>query len=371
MRRVETGHPDRREYLVESENKLSFVYIIIAVVAVTVIGNVFKDPSNKPYRVGIEMLAIPVCILIIVKRTWLMIDRAQRILTRRTTVFGIPFGTTKLDLRSIFFVHARAQLVTPSKRPDYVLYTVAMNNGKFDVLDLMDTKSETAARAGAADIAEFLNIPLKDSVVGNPVIIPPASMRPLVERSEILPPAADIAAPPPGMLSMTQADGDRVLVTLPADLNRYVASPVGLAIILFLAALFCLPALGTVLRGQYEGLFFVAIGCGIAAWPVVDIIRCRKSVEILATRLQFRVTVRTPVSGSVDEILSSEIQDIRVESGRLDAAASAPFFRAATPGQDERLAVISPSKIIRFGDGLARHELEWLRAVLLKAVTSK
>jgi hypothetical protein len=373
MRRVDSSHPDRLEYRIESEVKGDLARGIIAIGAFAYLGVVSARLEGKALPVSaivLWILAVLACLVFIFKRTHLDFDRSRMSLIRRRSVFGLPLGSSVRDMKGIFSVHVSSRLIQPSKRPEYVLFCIGLNDGQSDAIHVVDTRHETVARSCAAEIAQFLNIPVMDTTAGDTVVTPPANTRPLHTRPAAPPVFADIAAPPPGMLSMTQADGNNVRVSLPAEINPYVASPVGLGILMLLAALFFLPGLSTVLRGDMAGLSFMAFGAGLACWPVLDVIRSRKRVDIFAARPRFSVTVSTPLSSRADEILPAEIQDIRVESGQLPGRQRTPFFRARETWETERLVVISPGKIIRFGDGLARHELEWLRAVLLKAVTS-
>ena len=78
-------------------------------------------------------------------------------------------------------------------------------------------------------------------------------------------------------------------------------------------------------------------------------------IAVVTVAQALRVTTRGAVFTNTVEISSGELEELRIDSER-----GAAF-----------LIAVSDKKTVKFGEGLPQAELEWLRAVLMRAVAAE
>jgi hypothetical protein len=111
-----------------------------------------------------------------------------------------------------------------------------------------------------------------------------------------------------------------------------------------------MPGQMKLILGLFIGVIFIAVPVLTTLGSVVQKTVSRSIVE--ADPQALRVRRRGLLFGKTEQIPADELEELRFD-------------------QKNCLAAMSDKKTLRFGEGLPREEQEWLRRIILKAVTTE
>lgn len=297
-------------------------------------------------------------------RTGITFDKAAKTVTRW---YGLlfPMWTKVEQLEQYAAVQITQETRKSSSKSSttYTVYPVRLATSGDDTYDISEPREEMEARKLAEEIAKFLDLDILDSTSGAPVRRERGTLdESLRDRLQRTGEAADISAPPPGMRSQYSAEGNTIVFEIPPPpLNPVLILPVigaiafsSIAGYMFLGPLLSDPKAPAQMKwifGGFFGLFFVLVPVGATLGALIAGVTRRARIEADAGSL--RVTRKGLLFSRTMTIPGEELEELRLETTAK-----------------RQLAAMSDRRTERFGEGLSEPELEWMRAVILKAIAA-
>jgi hypothetical protein len=237
-----------------------------------------------------------------------------------------------------------------SKYNVFAIRIIGANGDKLNVCDELD---ELKARVMVEEIAKFTGLKLLDST-GGVLGVREAPMlgKSLREQVQNSTEELNINAPPPKMRSIFTVQGNQVAFKLPPPpFSRRV-----LATILGGTVTFLIIINKRAFPISTQGKWVLCLSLGLLELLIVlgAILRqAHQKITVSADPDHLCLTTKIFLLNKTEEIAGKDLAELRLENHA---------------GQNN-LAALSSKKILRFGYGLPREELEWIRQVLLKALT--
>jgi hypothetical protein len=280
-----------------------------------------------------------------------------------TTWWGLlfPFKSTVRNL-SEFVAVTISREERRSKNGTYIVYPIRLKAKAGKDVDIDTSQNEQAARQTAEEVAKFIDFGIVDSSSGERVERDAGKLdESLRERMARKHQEVSIDAPPQGMRSTYSAEGDRVTFEIPPPgFNFASLLPIGcmgaFALWVFYGAL-------TSATSTFPRWAVIAVILGIFVLvPLLGVLIStfsNRGCTVEASPDGLRMTSKGAFFNRTRVISSDDLEELRVKSSTpRNASAIGPCLEA-----------VSDKQFARFGNGLPREELEWIRAVILKAVT--
>lgn len=302
-----------------------------------------------------------------------VLDRRQGLLI---TWWGllVPFRTKQRKLEA-----DAVRLNTEVRRSDkstYTVYPVRLQYRGKAFYTVGEPQVMKEARASAEQMAKFLNIPLEDETAGTKVVRAPdeldMSLRERLQKKGE--DAKELPPQPENLRAAYDADGDSLLVTVPPT-GLTVIHKIAVVVLLGVGLLGGALLLGFSAFGSGGPSFFDWIMAAFMAFPVLGMVAsilhsAKKSTELRASpdglelvELGLRRKKRFMPVNELEELLITSVVGMQ-KSGQ------GPGLGAFLGGMDKETVVARSDKdTFTFGSGLSREELEWLKALIEKALT--
>ena len=259
----------------------------------------------------------------------------------------IPLWTKSFELAAFNAVSLSREKRGMGKRDTYIVFPIRLLDADLGQLNLCAGQNEIKARVLAEEIAKFIGFKLLDSTGGILDVRAAAtlgeSLRKQVQHSAE---EMNLSAPLYGVRSTFMAQGNQVAFKLPSPSFSFCLVAPGLVCVVMF----------TIFVSSLPGM---PLGMWLLIWlPLLIILgalllQVRRKVTVSAAPAGLRLTTKNILFSKTEEIAGKDLEELRLEnqSGKYN------------------LAALSGKKILRFGAGLSREELEWIRQVLLKALT--
>jgi hypothetical protein len=247
----------------------------------------------------------------------------------------------------------------------------------FPVIEFVD---ELAARHLAEELARFLGLAIVDSASGTPLRREAATLdQPLTERARRLGLPASVPPPPDGMRLTCAIDDGRLTFTAPREpfdpfLLAYLVAPILFSLTVYiclyhgqLSAGLAPEQSAPVLRGMVLilglPLVFGLVGLRAAIYT-------GGSLEVAADGL--RVRTRGGSFFGPAFLPVNELDEVRVGKAAAQWRIKLGDWSVRSDPDAEvlELQLIGKQRIVRFGRGRSRAELEWARDIILQALAA-
>ena len=292
-------------------------------------------------------------------RAGTVFDKTSGIATKWWGILWFPLWSKTFqltDVRCVAVSHERRK----NKNSSYSVYPVRLRGNSGDVLHLTEPRDDLEARRLAEEIAQFLNLPVRDSSLGETVTRSPEELQESL-RDKLLRTNQEVSitAPPASAKSTVSAEGNRVIFNIPPQ-PQAVGCQAGCTLVMLaifgtIVASILGPA--KVSTGLVVG---VVAAIAVVAIAVQIVVAMNTRWEVSADRDGLRVTTIGPVRRHVEEMSAAELEELRVAGRNGDPSSN---LRAG-------LLAISDRKKLRFAEGLSRDELGWMRTLIMKALSS-
>ncbi len=250
----------------------------------------------------------------------------------------------------------------------YSVYPVRLNAEGSKNLDVDIKRNERDARRLAEEIARFISISIIDLTHGKNVVREAStldeSLRQQFARTKQ---EIRIEAPPAAMRSTFTTVGDRITFLIPpekfdSELFFALLIPIGL---LAGFGTWALLGFGTENQFPVRSIPVTILTSLCFLLPIVSLVGyiiSRRSLggTVEASPNELRLTCKRLIGYRTKVISSGDLQDLRIET--LPTRRTAPARHL--------LEADSKKEFVLFAYGLPRQELEWIRAAILKAVTT-
>jgi len=315
-------------------------------------------------------------------RGGIVFDKADRTVTTWWGILFVPLRSKIYQLAEFHAVRLNREKRS-SKNATHIVYPIRLAKAKGE-LTICEEQDELKGRAQAEEIAKFIGFDLVDSTGGLVDVRDAAtlgeSLRVQTQHSET---EVKIDAPPPNMRATFTAQGNQVSFDLPPPrLTGCLLAPLlGMGLVFTIGLfVFFIPLLnGRNTPTHVKWLFGFFFGVLFVLLPLLSILgavlaKVRRKIPVAADPSVLRLATQQLLLTKTEEIAGADLEELRLEtsSGQIElssALASLRPAKAGEPGGPYVLAALSNKKILRFGEGLPREELEWIRQVLLKALT--
>ncbi|HEY3319357.1 MAG TPA: hypothetical protein VGP72_02635 [Planctomycetota bacterium] len=300
-------------------------------------------------------------------RSGVILDKGLKTVTRW---YGLlfPMWTKVQELDTFEEVHmSREERGSGSGR--YTAYPVQLKGSAGAKLEIAEPRTEGESRKFAEEVAKFADLPIVDLSSGIEVRREAGHLdESLREQLARTGQEVDITTPPADMRATFSAEGNAVHFEIPPPPLGCVpvvalVAAIGFScfvLFTFVPALLSfngMPAGVQWIFGAFIGIGFVLLPVGGALLALLSRRNRRGVVE--ADPECLRVSHKGLLLWKRVEIPAGKLEELRIEQP-IHGKNSAP-----------QLAAISDEKTARFGEGLSHEELEWIRRVILKAVTSQ
>jgi hypothetical protein len=401
MRRAVVGNPDQLVYL-DGGGCVVAVGVVFAAAGAFFLFLGLTKPVNfgagplaplwgKLFVTGLSLLFLLLGAAIAVSRSGVTLDRKARTVNRwwgmwrpwgaAAPAAGVPAGVRVLSRPKPRHVTEHTAVtvgreVQRIKDRESIVYPVRIDC--HPAVQLTIFPNELDARHLAEEVARFLTVALVDGTSGTDVRREPDTLgRPLAERVKRLELPATVAPPPDGSRLTYSIENGRLTFTAPREpfdpfLLAFVVGP-----LLFSGAVYFF-----LYRGQNGGL-------GPGAWaPAVGGVLLVLGVPVLlglaalagsvywggslaVTAGGIAVRARGRLFGSAD-LPVMELDEVRVgkAAGRWRVSVGGVSVRSDPNAANLELQLITRNRIVGFGRGRSRTELEWVRDVVLKSIAS-
>jgi hypothetical protein len=296
-------------------------------------------------------------------RTGMMFDRTTGIITQWWGLL-FPMWNSQYDLKKYNRVTISKE-IRKSKNSSTTVYPVRVTGGP-KPLDVNTCADEIEARKYAEVVAKFLEVGITDTS-GDGIVEREAgtldeSLRDRLKRQSE---DVDITSPPPNMRATFEAHGNAVVFYMPPPGFKFslLLPLIGVGIFAFVVLSFFLyPILsdatmqmeGKYIFGGFIGIFFVLLPISVAVLPIFTQMTQRWEVE--ADPIRLRVTTRGMLTRKTEEIQCDDLEELNYTNIKAN--------------QDTALRALSDEKTILFGAGYNYAELDWIRRVILKAISA-
>ena len=369
MQRVNTGDPDKLVYR-EGGGCLSFfglpffaagLFVIYAALAGQMTSKGGK-PASMVLGAAFGLVFATVGAVFLFGRSGLVFDRNTKTVKRW---YGLlfPMWSRSYDIKLFQEVNLGKE-VRRSKNSTYTVYPVRLTGPKASPLDVSQPRNEQEARRLAEEIAKFINLDMVSGLGGVALWREAGTMdESLPDRLRRSGRDVDISAPPEGLRARFSARGNAVFFTIPPPpFSAALLAPIGctgvFAVFVGLTFLWPMladkkmPAEARLIFGAFLGIFFIFLPLATAIGAAVSRLKSGSLVEVDSYSL--RVTSKGALFSKHAEIPSQELEELQLEENKGEYC----------------LAAVSDKQLVRFGAGLSRVELEWIRDVTLKALTT-
>jgi len=372
MRRVNTGDPDKLAYK-EGGGCVSFfglpffaagLFVIYAALAGQMTGK-----GGQPAALGGQILCAVFGLIFATVGAAFLFGRSGLLFDKNTKTvrrwYGLlfPMWSRSYDIK-LFQEVSLSKEVRRNKNSTYTVYPVRLAGAKASPLDICQPQDELQARKLAEEIAKFINCDMVSGLGGVTLRREAGTLdESLRERLKRTTKDVDITVPPEGLRAQFSARGNAVFFTIPPPpFSAALLVPIGcggiFAVFVGLTFLWpmladkTMPAETRLLFGAFLGIFFIFLPLATAIGAAVS--RLKRTTLVEVDSYSLRVTNQGALFRKHVEIPSGELEELQLEEiqGRYC------------------LAAVSDKLLARFGDGLSRPELEWIRDVALKALTA-
>ena len=370
MKRIETGNFNQLSYK-EGGGCVSLfgmpffgfgVAFMIAGIAGTV-KNKTGAPVSPVLPVIFGGVFASIGAVLIFGRTGMVFDRTTGIINQWWGLL-FPMWNSQFDLKSYTRVTISKEL-RKHKNSTTTVYPVRVTGGTKPI-DVTTCTDETEARKYAEEVAKFLEIGVTDAS-GDAVVHREAgtldeSLRDQLKRKGE---DVDISNPPPNMRASFEAHGNAVVFYMPPPGFKISLLLPLIGVCLFcgiVVAMFLFPlltdktmSLETQLAfSGFIGFFFVFLPIAAGLTPLF--IHMTKRWEIEADPIKLRVVTRGLIFSRTDEIQCDHLEELKFSESRAN--------------KDPGLKALSDNKTVEFGAGYPYSELDWIRRVILKAISA-
>jgi hypothetical protein len=385
MGRVQSDDPDRMVFRsgggCVSIFGLPFLLVGLAVLTSPLWGPMKEKGSDEPAPL---YFVIPFGLVFASVGAGLVLGRAGKNIDRRegavTTWWGllVPFKTTTRPIEDFSKVTI-AREVRRSKNSTYTVYPVRMASDEGKDIKLEEPRDMGKARAVAEEAAKFLEIPLADRSSGTERVRDAAELdESLRERARRTGQRAEVPDQPADARSAHSVVGDSLVFDIPPpgfSARHYLAMAVGLIMPIFVIAVFLGPILGEekmptgvkMVFVAFLGVFFILLPLLVTWGGALSSARTRTQVEVSPGQLRVSRTglIRTKTAA----IPTDELEELDLVSKSATRSSSRKMAEAFSAGH-ELIEARSDQESVRFGQGLSRSELEWMKAVIQGVVTA-
>lgn len=366
MRRVNSEDQDRLEYKPGVAARFPFVFA--ALLVPFYLARSGSTTGGRPPLAIIIALMLTIIFFIVVfgpGRPGNVFDRKSRTVTNWWGLLT-RFKSTVRHL-SEFAAVTISREERHHKGGTHSVYPVRLQGVAKLNLDIDILSNERDARRMAEQIASFISFSIIDLTTGKNILREAATLNEsLREQLARTKQTIIIEAPPAEMRSTFTAAGDRVTFVIPPEKfdSEFFFPMLILVGVLFGVGIGILFGQGTPKQFPGRWILVAILGTFFFVVPIVWLVVYVLSKRSLggtaeATPDELRVTCKQLIGFRTITIPSAELQDLRIET--LPTRRMAPARHLLEAG--------SKKEYVLFAYGLPRQELEWIRAVILKAVT--
>ncbi|MGD0092651.1 MAG: hypothetical protein ABSE73_22290 [Planctomycetota bacterium] len=374
MRRVETGDPGKLAYIEGGGGMALFLGLPFlatgpATVFAALTGHV-KTDGGQPGGVGLAIFWALAGLFFACSgaafafgRRGVVFDKSKQTVKRWYGLL-IPMWSRVHEIKQFREVSVSKEvLANQDHNSSNFIYPVRLTGPNAGPLDLWQTRDERQALKQAEEVALFINLHMANGLGGVTVRREAGTVdEPLRERLKRLGQGADIPPPPLGLRTEFSARGNAVLFTIPppgfktGDLVSMVwmGTFAGFVAPWFLWRILTGKNVAVALKlfsSAFIGIVFIM---SLALTIVHAVLRLKRRAVVEVDSYSLRVTLQGAFFSKHVEIPGEELEELLFEKHQGEYC----------------LTAMSKKWSVRFGQGLPRPELEWIRAVALKALAA-
>lgn len=360
---------------------LPFLLVGIAIAVAPFWATMAEPPAQWSTTVPFGGFFVAIGALLMFARAQVTINRPRGIVTKGWGLLA-PFYRISRPLSEFDRVTLSTEF-RRTKRGSHSIHPVRLEGGGKPVT-CETTRELEVARASAAEIAGFLELPLVDLTGPAPVVatadgrveegVPPTTAKQALEKW-------DLSKPPAGMETQYHAEGRALVFDIPPRGIGPGAAALGV--------LGLLGAIGVAAGGPAFLLRFPDVHIGVrlfvsaflALWAALaifylarDLFLARSTrVRVMVDPEYIRIEKRSALRTRVAEIPVFRYQGTVVGVGSLSADGRFPLAsrggKSISPKSPKGIHVFSDHGEVAFGAHLAPEELQWLCAAIEKTIT--
>ncbi|HYF48010.1 MAG TPA: hypothetical protein VEJ63_01290 [Planctomycetota bacterium] len=360
MKRVDSGNINRLEYKDGGGCMMLFGLPFLLGAAFGLYGAIYggwKTKSGAPAGFWPPFIFClmfgGVGVTFVFGRMGTIIDKTVGTITKWWGILWFPIYSKNISLADVRCVSISHE-TRKTKNGSYSVYPVRLRGNSGDVLHLSEPRDTMESRRLAEEVAQFLHVPLRDSSMGETVTRQPEelqeSLRDKLIRTNQ---EVSISAPPSGAKCAVSAEGNRVIFDIPPQpLMTGCTLGASVGVIIFIVIFVSMFA--TAFGANAMWVIGAAVVIGLVLISLQVAVATKTRWQVTADPQGLRVTTMGVVRSSTDEMSADKLEELRVHYS----------------GTQTSLLAISDQKTIRFGAGLSSAELEWMRALIMKALSA-